>query len=109
LLGVPGVEEVYASSGFQTVEVSYDPGKTSPETFRACLQEAGYLGELPVPVEEGAAEYAQSGDRSFFRHTTVYENLRKVVSFQQIVAYRGRPLWPCPGMGPIQSKAKEEE
>jgi len=109
LLGLPGVEEVYASSGFQTVEVTYDTAKTSPEALRACLQEAGYMGELPVPVEEGAAAYVEKGDRSFFRHTTVYENLRKVVSFQQIVAYRGRPLWPCPGMGPIQTKALEEE
>jgi len=109
LLGLPGVEDVYASSGFQTVEVTYDPAKTSPIAIRTCLTEAGYVGDLPVPVEEGAAEYVQKNDRSFFRHTTVYENVRQVVSFQQIVAYRGRPLWPCPGMGPIQFKALEEE
>jgi copper chaperone CopZ len=109
LLELPGVEDVYASSGFQSIEVIYDPAKVSPQTIQACLQEAGYLGELPVPVEEGAASYLEKGDRSFFRHTTVYENIRHTVSFQQNVAYQGRPLWPCPGMGPIRLKALEEE
>ena len=37
LLGLPGVEEVYASSGFQSVEVTYDPAKTSPVAMQACL------------------------------------------------------------------------
>ena len=109
LMELPGVEDVYASSAFHTVEVTYHPAKTSPEAMRECLQQAGYLGDLPVPVEEGAAEYVQKGDRSFFRHTTVYENIRQVVSFQQNVAYSGRPLWPCPGMGAIRSKGIEEE
>ncbi len=109
LLQLSGVEDVYASSAFHTVEVSFDPAKSSTEAILACLEQAGYLGQLPVPIEEGAAAYVEKGDRSFFRHTTVYENVRQVVSFQQNVAYRGRPLWPCPGMGPIRDNGKEEE
>ena len=29
LLGLPGVEDVYASSSFRVVEVTYDPGKVN--------------------------------------------------------------------------------
>ena len=109
LLEMPGVEDVYASSGFHVVEVTYDPTKVTPDTMHACLKEAGYQGELPTPVEAGAAAYLEKGDRSFFRHTTVYENVRQTVSFSQNVSYYGRPLWPCPGMGPIKTKELEEE
>lgn len=109
LLELPGVEDVYASSGFHTVEVTFDPSKLAPDLILTQLQEAGYLGELPTPVEAGAATYLEKGDRSFFRHTTVYENVRQTVSFAQNVNYSGRPLWPCPGMGSIKTKALEEE
>ncbi len=109
MLEMPGVEDVYASSGFRVVEIAYDPAKVAPEALRSKLSEAGYLGDLPVPVEAGAAVYVEKGDRSFFRHTTVYENTQQVVSFAQNVGYSGRPLWPCPGMGPIQAKNLEEE
>jgi copper chaperone CopZ len=109
LLELPGVEDVYASSAFQTVEVTYDPTKVDQDAIRLPLAEAGYFGVLDVPVESGASTYLQKGEQSFFRHTTVYENMRQVVSFSQNVSYFGRPLWPCPGMGPIRSKSVEEE
>ena len=109
LFGLPGVEDVYASSSFRVVEVTYDPGKVSPEQIKACLEEAGYLGELPLPAESGEAAYGRGNGKSFFRHTMVYENTRQVVSFAQKVNYSGRPLWPCPGMGLIKSNKPEEE
>jgi copper chaperone CopZ len=109
LLELPGVKDVYASSSFRVVEVTYDPGKITPERIKACLEEAGYLGELSMPSETGEAAYGRSNGNSFFRHTTVYENTRQVVSFAQKVGYSGRPLWPCPGMGPIKSNKPEEE
>ncbi len=109
LLEMPGVEDVYASSGFRIVEVTYDPDKVTPDAIHAQLKEAGYQGELPTPVETGSATYLAKGDRSFFRHTTVNENVRHVVGFAQNVSYFGRPLWPCPGMGSIQTKTVEEE
>ncbi len=109
LFELPGVEDVYASSGFQTVIITYDAAKVSPDSLRGCLQEAGYIGELTTPVEAGAAAYLEKGDRSFFRHTTVYENVRQNVSFQQNVSYLGRPLWSCPGMGLLRLKILEEE
>lgn len=109
LLEMPGVEDVYASSGFRLVEVTFDSIKVTPEAIRSQLDKAGYLGEIPIPEEAGAAAYVEKGDRSFFRHTMVYENTQQVVSFAQNVSYSGRPLWPCPGMGPIQAKIVEEE
>jgi copper chaperone CopZ len=109
LLELPGVEDVYASSSFRVVEVTYDPDKITPERIKASLEEAGYLGELSMPSETGEAAYGRSNGNSFFRHTMVYENTRQVISFAQKVGYSGRPLWPCPGMGPIKSNKPEEE
>jgi copper chaperone CopZ len=109
LLELPGVEDVYASSSFHIVEVTYDPAKISPEQINTSLEEAGYFGELTMPTESGEAAYGRGNGDTFFRHTTVYENTRQVISFAQKVEYSGRPLWPCPGMGPIQSKKPEEE
>ena len=109
LLELPGVEDVYASSSFHVVEVTYDPGKINSEQIKTVLEEAGYLGELPMPAETGEAAYGRGNGNSYFRHTMVYENTRQVVSFAQNVDYSGRPLWPCPGMGLIKSNKPEEE
>ncbi len=98
LLELPGIQDVYASSCFHVVEVSYDPALITPDTIRASLEEAGYLEELPAPAEAGVAATADS-EGAFFRHTAVYEQTRQVVSFTQQVDTVGRPLWPCPGMG----------
>lgn len=110
LLEIPGVEDVYASSAFRVVEITYDPDKVSKDDLVAALDQAGYSGDLPVPVEMGAlAVQGNGGKRPFFRHTTTYETTRNVVSFQQRVNYEGRPLWPCPGMGPMRTTQPEEE
>ena len=45
LLEMTGVEDVYASSGFQVVEVQYDETSLKAEDIEAKLGEAGYLGE----------------------------------------------------------------
>ncbi len=110
LLEIPGVQDVYASSAFRAVEITFDPEKVSREDLVAALDKAGYSGDLPVPVEMGAvAVQGNGGKRLFFRHTATYETTRNVVSFQQRVNYEGRPLWPCPGMGPIRTINPEEE
>jgi copper chaperone CopZ len=44
LLEVPGVEDVYASSGFRIVEVTFDDEKISEAEISQKLGEAGYLG-----------------------------------------------------------------
>lgn len=109
LLELPGVADVYASSSFQVVEVEYDETRLDPELIEKTLDEAGYLGELAIPVERGAIGERKNGDRPFFRHTAAYEQTGKAVSFAQKVPYAGRPLWPCPGMGPLEQVGKKAE
>ncbi len=110
LLELTGVVEVYASSSFQIVEVQFDETKLAPEQIKEVLEKAGYLGELPIPVEKGAIGKRENGDEPFFRKTVFYQQAGREVSFAQKVPYTGRPLWPCPGMGLlVQADKKEEE
>jgi len=108
LLGIPGVEDVYASSSFQVVQVSFDPEKTSESIIEKKLDEAGYLGELTFPVEKGTSPYEGNGGGAYFRRTKAYTQTKQSVNFSQNVSYLGRPLWPCPGMGVITHKEMEE-
>jgi copper chaperone CopZ len=108
LLEMPGVTDVYASSAFHVVDVTYDEKKTEESELTAKLEEAGYLGNLRVPEEAHADPRAEPGDsKPFFRHTAVYETTKTTVAFAQQVGYEGRPLWHCPGIGTIR-RAEEE-
>jgi copper chaperone CopZ len=102
LQGLTGVSDVYASSAFQVIEVTFDPEKISAEEISKQLEEAGYLGELPLISETGIAVEKREGD-SVFRHTATYETVKNTVSFAQRVNYTGRPLWPCPGLGAVKT------
>jgi copper chaperone CopZ len=108
LFELPGVEDVYASSGFRLVEVSFDEGQTKAEMITDKLEQAGYLGEIPIPVETGTSGAQENGRQVFFRHTAAFVQTKNVVGFQQRVPFTGRPLWPCPGMGPIPTETAEE-
>ena len=109
LFEVPGVDDVYASSGFRAAEITFDPKKTDPEAIKAKLNEAGYIGELPIPTEVPAQSASTGcGKKGFFRHTEAFETTNKVVSFGQTVNYEGRALWPCPGMTPLTGMDEEE-
>ena len=101
LLELPGMENIYASSSFRLVEVSFDPDKVSSEEIKTRLEAAGYYGEMPIPVEAETPSYNQEGS-TYFRHTEVYETTRQVVGFAQNVSPSSRPLWPCPGVGAIK-------
>ncbi len=107
LLELPGVVNVYASSAFQTVKVTFDPARIEKEAISAALDTAGYLQPLQIPTEAGEPAYGNTRGDLFFRHTAAHEQTRHVVQFTQRVAYSGRPLWPCPGMG-VVLKVKEE-
>lgn len=108
LLGIPGVQDVYASSSFQVVKVNFDPEKISETELEKKLDEAGYLGELTFPIEKGSSPYEGNGGEVYFRRTTAYTQTKQTVNFTQNVSYLGRPLWPCPGMGVITNKEMEE-
>ena len=98
LLQMPGVADVYASSAFQSAEITYDPQQVGPEAINQALEDAGYQGELPIPVESDQPVGGGNGKKVYYRHTSVYENTRSTVSFSHQVSYSGRPLWPCPGV-----------
>jgi len=105
---VSGVDQVYASSAFRVVDVTYDPEVTSEEQLSKILDEAGYLSDWSGPAETGKPA-TEDGDRAlkYFRHTEVYETSRQVVSFAQRVNYSGKPLWNCPGFGVIKNKMED--
>ena len=107
LLALPGVKIVYASSSFRVVEVQYDEEQLTPSEIETVLYDEGYLGELAMPVETGVA-VNQNGGQSYYRHTAAYEQTGKSVGFGQQVAFEGRPLWPCPGMGVISNMDEDE-
>jgi len=104
LFEIPGIEDVYASSGFHAAEISYDPDKTSEKEIIAKLDEVGYIGELPIPVETGVAAYQKGKvDTSLFRYSTANKQTLDVMGFAQKVSHQGRALWPCPGMEPLKA------
>ncbi len=108
LLAIPGVEDVYASSAFRVVDVTYDDAKVSEAVIAGKLDEAGYLGAWLQPEEQGLAAHLQTDKAlSYYRHTEIFETSRQVVSFAQKVNYSGRPLWNCPGFGVIKNKMEE--
>jgi copper chaperone CopZ len=106
LLEAPGVTDVYASSAFRVVEVTYDEKKVNDLELQTRLQDAGYLGDWQFRTESGKAIGTDEKATAFMRHTAVYETIKKTVSFSQQVAHQGRPLWPCPGFGPFRSMDK---
>ena len=102
LMELTGVQDVYASSAFQAIEVTFDEKVVTAEQIATRLEETGYLGEVPMLVESGEAAYGRENGNSNFRHTAVYNTIKQTVSFAQHVEYQGRALWPCPGMGAVK-------
>lgn len=107
LLDLSGVKSVYASSCFHVVEIEFDPAQIKPKDIEARLEQAAYLGALPIPQEISKASDDNEVKRKFIRHTTAYKQTQKTVAFAQIVQSSGRGLWPCPGIG-ILEQAEEE-
>lgn len=104
LLEMPGIMDVYASSAFHLVEVTFDPSQIDEKAIELKLEQAAYLGEMAIAVEADAATYLQSDrSESYFRHSEVFETTRQTVSFTQNVSFAGKPLWNCPGMGVIRT------
>lgn len=108
LLDLPGVQDVYASSAFRLVDVTYDDAKITEAQIGKVLEERGYLWDFQMPQEQGLAAHLQT-DRAltYFRHTEVFETSHAVVSFAQKVTDSGRPLWNCPGFGVIKNRMED--
>ncbi len=107
LLQMEGVTDVYASSGFQIVEVTFDENRQSPAALEASLGAAGYLGEMQLPVEFGVGLGPANG-KPFFRRSIALETAR-AVGFLQEVPRPGRELWPCPGLTTVRFPDEEVE
>ncbi len=108
LLALPGVKEVNASSCFHVAQIEFDPAETDAQAINAALEEAGYLQEMSLPLESGAAAYGRNDGDTYFRHTAAYAQVKQTVSFAQSTETVSRPLWPCPGLGTIPHKNGEE-
>jgi copper chaperone CopZ len=108
LLEMPGVNDVYASSAFQVAEVTFDSEAVSETEITEKLAAAGYLGEFTVIAEAGKPATSENGDGTFFRRTEVFEHTKETIGFSQEVSYVGRPLWPCPGIGTINTMEEEK-
>jgi copper chaperone CopZ len=109
LFELEGVTDVYASSAFQTVEVTYDEKKINDLEIAVRLDQAGYLGEWTIPIEMGTAAQQGDGQKPYFRHTATYETIKHTVSFGQKVSFKGRPLWYCPGIGAVRMDEEEND
>jgi copper chaperone CopZ len=107
LAAIPGVQDIYASSAYRVVQVTFDESQTNDLDLQVRLDDAGYMGEWSVSTETGKAVGSGEGVSPFMRHTITYELVRQTVSFSQTVAPQGRPLWPCPGMGVIKGMDEE--
>jgi copper chaperone CopZ len=58
LLALSGIEEVYASSAWQAVIVTYDPAAIQPEAIEQTLAQAGYGPDQTTPVlAESGVQY----------------------------------------------------
>jgi copper chaperone CopZ len=108
LFELPGVKDVYASSAFQVAEVTYDPEVVGESAIAGKLEEAGYLGDFAVSTEAGKPATSKNGDGIYFRHTEAYKQTKDTIGFAQNVNYVGRPLWPCPGLGVINTMEEKK-
>lgn len=98
LLEITGVQNVYASSSFQVVEILFDDSVVDEERLRSTLEDAGYLRALPIPVENSTPGNLETREKALFRHTVSFVQAGNVVGFTQKVPFSGRTLWPCPGL-----------
>jgi copper chaperone CopZ len=104
LLEMPGIEDVYASSCFRIVAVTYDPARIDISAITARLDKAGYLRGLESPLETGEAVVSSEERAIYLRHTSTYQQTGRAISFAQNVVDTGRALWPCPGMETMKTK-----
>jgi copper chaperone CopZ len=91
LEGLEGVKDIYVSSAFKQISVSYDKKKTSPETIEKALADEGYS------TEEFETAYPTSIKEREMRHTAAVAGIGETLSFARNIPFEGRPLWPCPG------------
>ncbi len=102
---IPGVIDIYASSAFKVVEIMAEESVTEDPILKI-LEEAGYLGDLPVMQEIEISPVEAGGKSKIFRHSALYEHTKHAISFKQEVELSNKTFWPLPGI--VQAKNNEE-
>jgi copper chaperone CopZ len=71
LTSMKGVGDVYASSAFKQVMVQYDPAVVTAEAITSALADAGYTGEMEMPIQGKLPEDAWR--QGSFRMTRTFQ------------------------------------
>ncbi len=93
LLKVPGVVDVYASSAFQTVEVTFDNAQITAADIQKTLDDAGYLSPLPSPTEDASDHPARS------RRLSGDDPVLPGLHFSRPLPSKSINAWLIPGLG----------
>lgn len=101
LLALDGVIDVWASAAWRTIEITYDPDKTSPEIIARRLSEEGYMQPAAVPVLDPESRRAQ-------RYSATLSEATRTIGFTEKFPPLSthQPLYPCPGMTPLRENAE---
>jgi copper chaperone CopZ len=97
LLAISGVVNVYASSAYHLVEVTFDNKQVEPEAIKAALDKAGYLRGLLLP-----AEATSVNSNGHVRRTTDFDPTTRSLNFSRPAISEDQAAWPCPGLGLIK-------
>ena len=108
LFGMPGVKDVYASSAFKIVEVTFDEEKTIAEDIRGKLEEYGYLEPMMLPQEQSMPVYREGRLDAYFRHTdSMGTSKDMVIGFHQDVEQTRKKVWNIPDFGVINLEKED--
>ena len=94
LLGkLPGVENIYATSAFKQVVVTFDPAKSKPADFESALAAQGYMMDVGAEITD-----AVKGQRHGGSQFVVASGMAEMVRFEAppVNWGAGGPR-PCPG------------
>jgi copper chaperone CopZ len=93
LENIDGVSDVYASSSFHQVSLSFDPKVVKKEAIETALADQGYRSDDPLLA------YPTGVSERVTRHTAAHSGTGDSLAFAEATpSWEGRPLWPCPGM-----------
>ena len=95
LLGkLPGVENIFATSAFKQVVVTFDPAKSKPADFENALKAEGYMESERWPAITDAVKGQRHGGSQF----VVASGMAEMVRFEAppVNWGAGGPR-PCPG------------
>lgn len=98
-----GIKKVYVSTAFRQVSVEFDPKKIKQEAVLKALADQGYdQGEYELA-------YADNLEHKIKRHTAAHTGVGDTISFAESQpAWKGKALWPCPGLEYRLEKALDE-